>query len=128
MKKGKSWNVILFSNPKDRVKKLYITKTKIFIVFSFVLFTFFLIGGFVLKLFQDKQVIVYELNEELHQKINEIAIKNEEIEEVRKDYISLKEDAYSVQQTIDEIKSFEKKISNLELEIPGEENIELNGS
>lgn len=110
LKNKKSWNIILSSGPKERVKQFQLRKVLFYLSISFVVLLLSSIGG-----------LTYFLSEVTTEK-NELFVAVEkrtiEIEDIKQDYRNLQQDALIVQRSIQEFKQFEERLSNLDLEMP----------
>ncbi|UCZ53879.1 peptidoglycan DD-metalloendopeptidase family protein [Bacillus shivajii] len=110
--KQKSWTIILTDGPQSPVRKFNLSK-KLF--YSSILIVFFLIitiGGLTYTL--------NKLNMEQSQLYAKIDQQQVEITEVKNENIALHEEASAVQETIEEFKSFEARLSEMDLEMPSD--------
>lgn len=126
--KRKTWNVILFSGPRSSLNKFRVTR--LFLILSFVFATAFMIAiaGYIYYLFYEKNLEQEVLYKEIDIREMMVAQVESEMEAVKRDYESLQLEALAVKRSIEEFKEYERRLSEVELEIPGESGDGSGGS
>lgn len=112
MKNKKTWTVILSSSADMPVRQFRLPKLllyfSIFIIFLLVI----TIAGLTF--------VTNTISNEKEELLVKLEKRNDEITEVKQNYHTLQQEALTVQETIEEFKIFEERLSNLDLEIPAE--------
>ncbi|SDZ63225.1 Peptidase family M23 [Evansella caseinilytica] len=109
-KKTKTWTVILSSGPQSPVKQFRLSKVLFYS--SLVMIPLFILA--IVGLMN----IIYDLSDEKKALHTELVKKVQDYEEVTQEYKTLQAEAVEVQQTIEEFKAFEQRLSELDLEMP----------
>ncbi|ADU30317.1 M23 family metallopeptidase [Evansella cellulosilytica] len=112
--KPRSWTIILTSGAQSPLRQFKIKKKLFYMSFLFICTLFSTM--FILSLFLSNQVNEMSIEqEELYIALSE---RKSEITQLKNEYSLLESEAMAVQQTIEEFKAFEERLSELELDVP----------
>ncbi|MDQ0258093.1 murein DD-endopeptidase MepM/ murein hydrolase activator NlpD [Evansella vedderi] len=115
----KSWSIILSSGPDKPMKHLhfsqraYIAAIAVLVAMPLTILALTVI----IDLFNTSTGNLKALVSEKEMTIEE---QKDQIEELQQEYFTLKEETRTVQQTIEEFKAFESRLSEMELEMPAD--------
>ncbi|WP_164214367.1 M23 family metallopeptidase [Virgibacillus sp. YIM 98842] len=108
--KSKTWTIFLSSGPQKPVKKFNLSKKLFYSSFVFVFALIMVVGSLT--------YIILDLNNKQSQLYGQIEEQEAELVQVQSANTALYEEALEVQQTIEEFKDFEARLSELELDLP----------
>jgi murein DD-endopeptidase MepM/ murein hydrolase activator NlpD len=108
--KSKTWTIFLSSGPQKPVKKFNLSKKLFYSSFVFVFSLIIVVGSLT--------YIILHLNNKQSQLYGQIEEQEAELTQVQSANTALYEEALEVQQTIEEFKDFEARLSELDLDLP----------
>ena len=108
--KSKTWTIFLSSGPQKPVKKFNLSKKLFYSSFVFVFALIMVVGSLT--------YIILDLNNKQSQLYGQIEEQEAELVQVQSANTALYEEALEVQQTIEEFKDFEARLSELDLDLP----------